>query len=88
MRALAPRTEQYLMSDMLETGPARRSYGNWRHRETRERDKYVGKRVSHDEHKLIKQYADDKGVSVADLLSPGVDDILQRARAHQMNKAS
>lgn len=76
------------MSDMLETAPTRRNYGNWRHRETRERDKYVGKRVSPDEHALIKQYAEDTGVSVADLLAPTVDEILQRARAHQVSKAS
>jgi hypothetical protein len=77
------------MSDVLdETAPGGRHYGNWRHRESREREKYVGKRVSPDEHALIKEYAQDNGTSVADLLAPTVDDILERARAHRMAKAS
>jgi len=70
------------MTDTSTVG-ARRSAGNWRHRETRASKKYVAKRVTEAEHKLINDYADSQDVSVADLLSPAVADILARARAHQ-----
>lgn len=70
------------------TVKGRRSSGNWRHREKRASQKYVAKRVSADDHKLINDYADSLDVSVADLLSPAIADLIQRARAHKDALAS
>jgi hypothetical protein len=58
-----------------------RTAGNWRHREKRASTKYVAKRVSADDHELLTAYADRMNTSVAELLAPAVQDLLNQARA-------
>lgn len=54
---------------------------NWRHRETRVSSKLVAKRVSEDDHEVLTRYAASRGVKVAELLAPAVDELIQQARA-------
>ncbi|WP_425004959.1 hypothetical protein [Mycolicibacterium sp. S3B2] len=73
-----------------DASSARRRQGNWRHRENRASSKYVAKRVSADDHAALTKYAEDQGVKVAELLSPFIDDLIQRAHehAHQLDDVS
>lgn len=61
---------------------SRREYGNWRHRETRAASKYVSKRITEQDHIALTRYAEDHGVKVAELLTPFVNELLQRAHEH------
>lgn len=54
---------------------------NWRHRETRASSKLVAKRVSEEDHSALTRYAESRGVKVAELLAPAVEDLIARARA-------
>ncbi|AFM20653.1 hypothetical protein Mycch_6053 (plasmid) [Mycolicibacterium chubuense NBB4] len=53
---------------------------NWRHRENRASSKLVAKRVSEEDHHALTRYADARGVKLAELLAPAVDDLIQQAR--------
>lgn len=71
------------MADTTSDAPtARRRQGNWRHRENRASSKVVAKRVSKDDHAALTKYAEDQGVKVAELLSPLINDLIQRAHEH------
>lgn len=61
---------------------ATRRRGNWRHRENRASSKYVAKRVSEEDHQALAKYAEDHGVKIAELLTPFVHDLIQRAHEH------
>ena len=52
---------------------------NWRYREKRASSKLVAKRVSEDDHSALTRYAEARGVKVAELLAPAIDDLIQRA---------
>jgi hypothetical protein len=54
---------------------------NWRNRENRASSKLVAKRVSEEDHSALTRYAEARGVKVAELLAPAVEDLI--ARAHQ-----
>lgn len=53
---------------------------NWRHRENRASSKLVAKRISEEDHSALTRYAEARGVKVAELLAPAVDDLIQLAR--------
>ena len=59
-----------------------RRRGDWRHRENRASSKYVAKRVSEEDHLALTKYAEDQGVKIAELLTPFVHDLIQRAHEH------
>jgi hypothetical protein len=67
------------MADTTMEAKATRRRGNWRHRENRASKKYVAKRVSDVDHEALTRYAKDHGTDVAKLLTPFVDDLIQRA---------
>ena len=67
------------MADTTAEAKAARRRGNWRHRENRASSKYVAKRVSEEDHLALTKYAEDHGVKIAGLLTPFVDDLIQRA---------
>ncbi len=52
---------------------------NWRHRENRASSKLVAKRVSEEDHSALTRYAEARGVKVAELLAPAIDDLIERA---------
>ena len=52
---------------------------NWRHRENRASSKLVAKRISEEDHSALTRYAEARGVKVAELLAPAVDDLIQLA---------
>jgi hypothetical protein len=45
--------------------------------------KYIGKRVSEDDHQLLKRYAASLDLDLAELLAPHVDSLLDKARRHE-----
>lgn len=51
--------------------------------EDRKLQKYIGKRVSADDHQLLTSYAASQNVDVATLLAPHVESLLVKAREHQ-----
>ncbi|MBE5453002.1 hypothetical protein E3G45_004992 [Mycobacteroides abscessus] len=55
---------------------------DWRNREARPngKKKYVARRVSEDEHKLLIWYVNAIGSSMSEQLAPVVDDLMVRAR--------
>ena len=70
------------MADTTAEAKATRRRGNWRHRENRASSKYVAKRVSEEDHQALTRYADDHGVKIAEMLTPFVNDLIQRAHEH------
>jgi hypothetical protein len=68
------------MADTTAEAKPTRRRGNWRHRENRASKKYVAKRVSEEDHLALTRYAEDHGVKIAEMLTPFVDDLIQRAR--------
>jgi hypothetical protein len=67
------------MADTTAEAKPTRRRGNWRHRENRASKKYVAKRVSEEDHLALTRYAEDHGVKIAEMLTPFVDDLIQRA---------
>ena len=68
---------------MAETDTAAETSGrprNWRNRENRASSKLVAKRVSEEDHSALTRYAEARGVKVAELLAPAVEDLIQLAR--------
>jgi hypothetical protein len=61
---------------------------DWRRRERRQAKKYFGKRLTDDDHQLIKSYAQSLEMDMSDLIAPYVEKILERARAHAEESAS
>ncbi len=51
--------------------------------EDRKLQKYIGKRISEDDHRLLTSYAASQKVDVATLLAPHVDLLLDQARQHE-----
>jgi hypothetical protein len=49
--------------------------------------KYIGKRISEDDHQLLTRYAASLNLDVAALLAPHVDSLLDKARQHQSESA-
>ena len=70
------------MSDMPDTATTPRRRRNWRHHETRARDKMVAKRVSDLDHKALTKFAEAQGVKVAVLLEPFVADLIKQAHEY------
>jgi hypothetical protein len=70
------------MADTTADAKAARRRRNWRHYENRASSKYVAKRVSEDDHTALTKYAEDHGVKIAELLTPFVNDLIQRAHEH------
>jgi hypothetical protein len=71
------------MADTTEAAKATRRRRNWRHYEdSRPSSKYVAKRVSEEDHMALARYAKDHGTDVAKLLTPFVDDLIERARQY------
>jgi hypothetical protein len=70
------------MADTAAEAKAVRRRGDWRHRENRASSKYVAKRVTEEDHLALTQYAEDHGVKIAELLTPFVHELIQRAHAH------
>lgn len=70
---------------MAEQSPveADRPSDDWRSRETRQKRKYLAKRVEPDDHKLVTEYAKSMNTEVSKLLAPAVDELIDRARAWQ-----
>lgn len=58
---------------------------DWRNREARPngKKKYVARRVSEDEHRMITKYVEAIGSTVSDQLAPRVDELLASARAYE-----
>ncbi|WP_179476086.1 hypothetical protein [Mycolicibacterium vinylchloridicum] len=56
-----------------------RRQGNWRHRENRASPKYVSKRITEHDHAALTKYAEDHDVKIAELLTPYVQQLLERA---------
>lgn len=67
------------MADTPAEAKTTRRQGTWRHRENRASPKYVAKRVTEADHKALTKYAEDHGVKIAEMLTPFVNDIIQRA---------
>jgi hypothetical protein len=44
--------------------------------------KYIAKRVTEEDHLALTKYAEDHGVEIAELLTPFVHDLIQRADEH------
>jgi hypothetical protein len=70
------------MADTTADAKANRRRRNWRHYENRASSKYVSKRVSEDDHTALAKYAEDHGVEIAELLTPFVNDLIQRAHEY------
>lgn len=70
------------MADTTAEAKATRRRGDWRHRENRASSKYVAKRVTEEDHLALTKYAEDHGVKIAELLTPFVHDLIQRAHEH------
>jgi hypothetical protein len=68
------------MADTTADTKATRRRGNWRNRENRASTKYVAKRVSEGDHQALTRYAEDHGTKIAEMLTPFVDDLIQRAQ--------
>ncbi|MFT8178778.1 MULTISPECIES: hypothetical protein [Mycobacteroides] len=70
---------------MAEQSPVKadRPSDDWRNRETRQKGKYLAKRVEPDDHKLVTEYAKSMNTEVSKLLAPAVDELIDRARAWQ-----
>ena len=64
-------------------GPSGRKHGS----EDRQLKKYIGKRISEDDHQLLTRYAASLNVDVAALLAPHVDSLLDKARQHHHESA-
>ena len=67
------------MADTLtgeETAGRRR---NWRYRENRALSKLVAKRVSEEDHSALTRYAEARGVKVAQLIAPAIDELIDLA---------
>ncbi len=52
---------------------------NWRNRENRASSKLVAKRVTEEDHSALTRYAEARGVKIAELLAPAIDDLIERA---------
>lgn len=70
------------MSETTAGAKATRRRGDWRHRENRAASKYVAKRVTEEDHLALTKYAEDHGVKIAELLTPFVHELIQRAHEH------
>ena len=70
------------MTDTTVGAQANRRRRNWRHYENRASKKYVAKRVSDVDHQALTRYAEDHGVKIAELLTPFVNDLIERAHEH------
>lgn len=70
------------MADTTVEAQGNRRRRNWRHYENRASKKYVAKRVSDVDHQAIARYAEDHGVKIAELLTPFVNDLIERAHEH------
>lgn len=70
------------MADTTTQAKPTRRRRNWRQYENRASKKYVAKRVSDVDHEALTRYAKDHGTDVAKLLTPFVDDLIQRAHEH------
>lgn len=66
----------------MATTTTERPKRDWRHREVRQKDKTLIKRVSPAEHKLVNWYIKQIDSSVADQLDPAVRALIARAQAH------
>lgn len=55
--------------------------------EDRKLQKYIGKRISEADHRLLTSYAASRKVDVATLLAPHVDFLLDQARRHEGESA-
>jgi hypothetical protein len=70
--------------------PGRRVYGptGIKHgSDERKLRKYIGKRISADDHQLLTRYAASLNLDVAALLAPHVDSLLDKARRHESGLA-
>lgn len=70
------------MTDLNTGDAANGRRRNWRHRENRASSKLVAKRVSEEDHSALTRYAEARGVKVAELLAPAVDDLIQQAHQY------
>jgi hypothetical protein len=70
------------MADTTTEATPTRRRRNWREYENRASKKYVAKRVSDEDHQALTRYAKDHGTDVAKLLTPFLDDLIQRAHEH------
>ena len=70
------------MADTTVEAQANRRRRNWRHYENRASSKYVAKRVSEEDHTALTRYAEDQGVKIAELLTPFVNDLIERAHEY------
>lgn len=71
------------MANTTEESTEIRRRRNWRHyEEKRPSSKYVAKRVSEQDHLALTRFAKDHGTDVAKLLTPFVDDLIERAREY------
>ncbi len=60
----------------------RKAKPRWRYPESRARAKILAKRVTEADHAALIKYADDNKTTLAELLEPGISDLIKRAHAH------
>ena len=70
------------MADTTAEAKANRRRRNWRHYENRASSKYVVEAGQRGDHQALTRYAEDHGVKIAELLTPFVNDLIERAHEH------
>lgn len=68
----------------MATPTTERPKRNWRHRESRQKDKALIKRVSPADHTLVSWYMKQINGSVSEKLDPAVQALIAEAREHLM----
>jgi hypothetical protein len=52
-----------------------------RSREIRPSNKVVARRVSEDDHLVLKRFAEARGTKIAEMIAPAVEELIEQARA-------
>lgn len=70
-----------------EATSVRRVRPDWRSREIRPSNKVVARRVSEDDHLVLKRFAEARGTKIAEMIAPAVEELIEQARAfcHEMD---
>ncbi|EHB46440.1 hypothetical protein [Mycolicibacterium vinylchloridicum] len=71
-----------MAENTAQVTPARRRRPDWRSREVRAKEKMVARRVSEADHKALRQFADETGTSIAELIAPAINELIAQAHAY------
>jgi hypothetical protein len=61
--------------------PARRIRPDWRSREIRPSNKVVARRISEEDHQVLKRFAEAHGTKIAEMIAPAIEELIEQARA-------